>query len=433
MNCCVCGYPILHSLSPHLYTEEFIYKKISTKEIESCKKIAEIFDIKFLNLTSPLKWDSNFFNSNYSNEPYNLVLKKDNWELFNTDSFAIKEIIKPIVNKYKEITVVGSGGIAFTTIKTLKSIGINKLSIAARNSNKLSEIVNKFKNIEFEIIDYNYLDLMIIDSIKTHNVLIINCTPIKLKLPNKKQCNSNCNSCNSASHNCSHKKYNFYEINPNYKNGSSDGFKWLIYQAIKNYEIIKSNQLSQIEYQSNYLKIFNKVKKIKRKNINKIVFSGFMGSGKTSIGKKVANQLNYKYFDLDSYIEKKENMQIKDLFDKLGEAKFRSLEVTYFNEICNKNNIVISLGGGSIINPAIQLHVKNNFLNFLVYRDIEKSYENIKDEINKPLINSLKNFKNLFEERKQIYFEACNIIIHNKENDITNTIEDTLNEIKPYL
>ncbi|MFT5847093.1 MAG: shikimate kinase [Psychroserpens sp.] len=74
---------------------------------------------------------------------------------------------------------------------------------------------------------------------------------------------------------------------------------------------------------------------------------GYMGSGKSVIGSKLADVLGYNYIDLDDYIEEKEASTIKLIFKKKGEIYFRKIESIYLKELIGVNNTVISLGGGT--------------------------------------------------------------------------------------
>jgi len=74
---------------------------------------------------------------------------------------------------------------------------------------------------------------------------------------------------------------------------------------------------------------------------------GYMGSGKSVIGKKLARILEYNYIDLDSYIEEKENTSIKVIFETKGEIYFRKIESLYLKELVPIENTIVSLGGGT--------------------------------------------------------------------------------------
>lgn len=81
---------------------------------------------------------------------------------------------------------------------------------------------------------------------------------------------------------------------------------------------------------------------------NKIFLIGFMGSGKTTLAKKLAKKLNYNCFDLDFEIEKNVGVSIPQVFEEKGEEYFRSLEhETLRNVINNNERFVLSVGGGT--------------------------------------------------------------------------------------
>ncbi len=78
-----------------------------------------------------------------------------------------------------------------------------------------------------------------------------------------------------------------------------------------------------------------------------IFLIGFMGCGKTTVGKKLAKKLKYDFIDLDEEIEKKEQCTISQIFESKGEDYFRSLEHNLLLDLPNKSNVVISCGGGA--------------------------------------------------------------------------------------
>ena len=81
-----------------------------------------------------------------------------------------------------------------------------------------------------------------------------------------------------------------------------------------------------------------------------LILIGMMASGKSTIGRLLAKKLNLKFFDTDFIIEKKVKMRIFEIFQKKGEPYFRNLEKKIILNLLNKNNCVISLGGGAFIN-----------------------------------------------------------------------------------
>ena len=85
-----------------------------------------------------------------------------------------------------------------------------------------------------------------------------------------------------------------------------------------------------------------------------LILVGMMASGKSTIGRLLAKKLNLIFFDTDFIIEKKAKMKIVEIFQKKGEPYFRNLEKKIILNLLNKNNCVISLGGGAFINEAVR-------------------------------------------------------------------------------
>ncbi|MAW64832.1 MAG: shikimate kinase [Flavobacteriales bacterium] len=82
-------------------------------------------------------------------------------------------------------------------------------------------------------------------------------------------------------------------------------------------------------------------------NFDKIFLIGFMGCGKSTLGRKIANQMGWTFVDLDEYIEKKEGKSIPLIFKEYGETYFRKLETKYLKELIKLKLCVISCGGGT--------------------------------------------------------------------------------------
>ena len=79
----------------------------------------------------------------------------------------------------------------------------------------------------------------------------------------------------------------------------------------------------------------------------RIFLTGYMGAGKTTLGKAFARELNIPFIDLDWYIEERFHKSIRELFIERGEASFRELERTMLHEVAEFENVIISTGGGT--------------------------------------------------------------------------------------
>ncbi|MCW3076336.1 MAG: Shikimate kinase [Bacteroidetes bacterium] len=154
------------------------------------------------------------------------------------------------------------------------------------------------------------------------------------------------------------------------------------------------------------------------KNPEHIFFCGFMGCGKSTHGKKMAELLKMPFVDLDKFIEKKNQQTIQNIFTNLGEAEFRLLETRYLKELIELNpNKLIALGGGTVcFNNNLQL-VKNNGL--LVYLEMPVKALVVRlgqSKQERPLIKNLSSvqletfIENKLIERNEFYKQAHLIV-----------------------
>ncbi len=81
--------------------------------------------------------------------------------------------------------------------------------------------------------------------------------------------------------------------------------------------------------------------------MQRIVLIGYMGAGKTTIGRVLARTLNLEFFDLDWYIEARYRMKIPQIFAERGESGFREMEQAMLHEVCEMEDVVIACGGGT--------------------------------------------------------------------------------------
>ena len=150
-------------------------------------------------------------------------------------------------------------------------------------------------------------------------------------------------------------------------------------------------------------KILNKINK---KNI---AIMGHMGSGKSSFGKKIAYLYNIEHIDSDNEISKFENATINDIFSLKGEAYFRKIESKIVLQILEKQNVVISLGGGSILKKEARVEINKQSFSVFLDVDINLLNKRLKKSKNRPLLkdgNILTTLKQLDSERRKHYLNA---------------------------
>jgi shikimate kinase len=140
-----------------------------------------------------------------------------------------------------------------------------------------------------------------------------------------------------------------------------------------------------------------------------IVLIGFMGTGKTSLGKQVATRLNYEFLDTDQLIETQTGLSIPAIFEVHGEAYFRRLESEIAVRLSTVSRKVISTGGGFPLNPSnIDVMRRQGFV-VLLQASPEVIYHRVKDQAERPLLmvpDPLQKIRGMLKERESFYRNA---------------------------
>lgn len=164
-----------------------------------------------------------------------------------------------------------------------------------------------------------------------------------------------------------------------------------------------------------------------------IVLIGFMGSGKTTIGKKLSEKYNLEFVDMDDEIEKDINMSVSDIFRLYGEKYFRKKEVELLDKLLHKENIIISTGGGIIESKeAIDMLSKQKNVIWLNANEDTIINRVISELDKRPKLSRESNLKltiqNLLDNRYSKYEKIANINI-----DVNNkNIDEVVSEILVY-
>lgn len=143
-----------------------------------------------------------------------------------------------------------------------------------------------------------------------------------------------------------------------------------------------------------------------------VFLCGFMGCGKSTVGRELARLMGSKFIDMDSYIESKEKMSIPQIFASKGEPYFRQVEAQTVVELSNTNAIV-GCGGGAMLNPtSAEVGRKAGQVIFLDV-PFETCYERIKGDTNRPIVmsNSKEELESIFNSRHAIYKENSSYVL----------------------
>ena len=158
---------------------------------------------------------------------------------------------------------------------------------------------------------------------------------------------------------------------------------------------------------------------------------GFMGAGKSTVGKALSALKGFEFIDLDSFIEKTANSKIPEIFSEFGEEKFRELETESLVKVSElKGKTVVSTGGGIMLNPE-NIHVmQTTGTTIYLKAGIETIWERIKDDRGRPLLNvenPLGTATELLNSRKHLY-EGADIIVET-DNLTPQMISEKINKV----
>lgn len=164
--------------------------------------------------------------------------------------------------------------------------------------------------------------------------------------------------------------------------------------------------------------------------MNSIVLTGFAGTGKSTIGQRVARQLGYPFIDMDWLIEERHRCTIREMFETSGEPFFRQVESDICQELAKVERHVIATGGGTLVSPTNLAILSPGNLVICLDCDAEVLWERLANKSDRPLLNHADSnqkkhqFLALLQQRQPAY---ARIHIH---VDTTNrTIDEIVEKI----
>lgn len=146
--------------------------------------------------------------------------------------------------------------------------------------------------------------------------------------------------------------------------------------------------------------------------MNNIVLCGFMGSGKTVVGKELAKILGVKFVDTDELIEEEQGVAIKAIFAAHGEDYFRDLEYEMCKKVAEMNGVVVSTGGGAMTFKRNVDAIKEGSKVVFLDASFDVICDRIGDSTSRPLFQDKEKAKKLYDERKDKYLSAADYVIN---------------------
>ena len=391
MKCGLIGKTLKHSYSPQIHSKfgGYTYDLVELADVTELENFIKNSDYDAFNVTIPYKKDVMQFLDYVSPlaikiGAVNTVVKKDGKAYgYNTDFWGMKYMLTSagITLSGKKVMILGSGGTSNTARVVAKESGAKEVVIVSRTGE-----VN-YQNC------YEHTDTDV----------IINTTPVGM-FPD--------------SYNAPIDVERFTNLTGVADVIYNPSLTELTYTAKKK-GILHANGLPMLVAQAKYARDFflgiNDDNKIIAHVVNDIasetdnvVLIGMPGSGKSTVGKKIAELLGKKFIDTDELIVKMENKPIPEIFSCLGEDVFRDIEEKALKSAMNERGAVIATGGGIIKRSENHYPLSSNGKVVWLKRDINSLATK-----GRPLSKSIEDIKKLYSERKELYRQCADITIYN--------------------
>ena len=163
-----------------------------------------------------------------------------------------------------------------------------------------------------------------------------------------------------------------------------------------------------------------------------IILIGFRGTGKTTVGKILAQRLDKEFIDADEYLEQKEGKTIKDIFAEGGENLFRKIESQIITELCHLDDKIIATGGGAILREENVRRLKKNGIIIFLDADVDTLYKRIHEDTQTQQRRPNLTNRGAYEEieyllayRRPLYDKTADFVINTarlSKNDAANKI-----------
>jgi shikimate dehydrogenase len=402
----VAGNPVMHSKSPAMFNGLFRkrdinarYIKIASSSPEQVMKLFTSLNFGGINVTAPFKKSMAPLIKHASEDviktgSLNTIVKTVHGvNCYNTDHRGVTESLK----KHKEnltgvkALVIGAGGAGISAAYGLVKEGadVTIINRTVDKAEKASELTgasfDSMKNIRQHMGNSSIIVI----------TLPYEAPPIDISYLQR----------GSIILDASYKNSHYRDIALNSGITFIDGREWLINQAIPACEHFLGFRPEYSEMEIS-LNTNSGVKEI-------ISLIGFMGSGKSTVGKLLAESLGYDFIDSDADIEKSIGMPIERFFTECGESAFRELEKKTILSLKGKSKIVLSCGGGAVTSLENRKFLKTSTTCFWLHTNPENSVKRI-DDGSRPLLktgNPLNTAKELFSRRRDLYADACDVLV----------------------
>jgi len=154
-----------------------------------------------------------------------------------------------------------------------------------------------------------------------------------------------------------------------------------------------------------------------KKPLKHVYLMGFMGCGKTRIGSLLAKELNRPFIDTDEMIMEKTGLSINEIFKKYGEQGFREIEREVIRSLAQSHGCVVSLGGGSVINPENWANITRSGITITLSYPPEILASRLEHKDDRPLLNETTGAQRLERIKEMLlirepYYQRADLVLH---------------------
>lgn len=429
----VAGNPIMFSQSPQIYNTLFRYfnmnahytRMLSSSAHEALKTAKEI-KLSGLNLTSPFKEQAVPYIHKISPEAekikaVNLVLfHNSHLSGFNTDPYGVVKALKTngVSIQGKKCMVLGAGGAGKAAAYALVKSKASQIILLNRTESKA-------KKLAYDM-GCEYAPIKHIGKVIHDCDIFISCVSSFPRFVYSQKWPPTLNF-----------------LNANYKNSLSrlltkqnkinyiSGLDWLRFQAFLSFHLFTGKEIPRKIKQSIKKKIMEKGNSHK----SNVALIGFMGAGKTSIGRALAKKINFNFLDSDQIIEESQGLCINEIFKKKGEKKFREIEKALIAKALDQSkNTVFSLGGGAVLDPHTVKELKKYCHIIWLWTSLKEALHRTNSHARPLLLDFSRNqIKQLHISRIPYYAKASDLVVLSPTGEINQTAMRIKNEINQAI
>lgn len=430
----VTGNPVFHSLSPQIFSRLFReagidghYLRLAAANAEEAVETARAMELHGLNVTSPFKEEINPHLSCIDAHTEKiqavncLVRENGSFAGYNTDFTGVLQALQHnrIDPENKRVVVLGAGGAARAAVYGLINAHAKRIVL-------LNRTVERAKHIS-QHLGCEYAPLEKAKEILAECDILISCLPTQNRVLDP-----------------DHLKETLVVMDANYHHSSLishaeargcqtiGGMEWLIFQALSAFTIFTQREAPFHLFEE----IMTDLRKTRTAKKPNIALVGFMGSGKTDVGKQLADKMGFEFIDTDTSIQENAGMSISDIFKIRGESAFREMEHAVIHKVIpGSRGDIFSLGGGAVLDPE-NIKTLNEWCHVVWLWISSSTVQRRADFSSRPLLDrnrSKDNIERLMRERFTAYAQASDLVINNELNDANKTAERIKHEMDQAL